>query len=439
MDLVEEEDRRRGRRLQRAPRRARSPRAPPRGRPRPPTAPRTRRSACVADQARERRLPGARAARRGSSSAAGPPRSRVRSAEPSPSRCSWPTNSSSVARAHARGERLVGGGTPAGPVGSSARTALLDAAMRMAVPYTRAGAGGERPRAPHDRAAAAADPVQHGQPARQRAGGAGVPARHCSRRPASSASCSPTCRGRPNLVARLRGALRRPGARATSATSTRCWPTPPTGRVDPWSGELRDGCVWGRGALDMKSQVAAEVAAALALRARRAGGPIRRAARDRHRRRGGRRDARRQVALRAAPRQGALRLRRERGRRRLVRRSTAAASTASCVAEKGVFRFTLTDRRARRPRVDPADRRQRADRSWRRSSRRCASGRPVLERSPEPEALLRGARRSTRRRPRRRARGARASATRAWRVLVEPMLGVTLTPTMIERLARRST
>jgi acetylornithine deacetylase/succinyl-diaminopimelate desuccinylase-like protein len=35
--------------------------------------------------------------------------------------------------------------------------------------------------------------------------------------------------------------------------------------VDPWSGELRDGCVWGRGALDMKSQLAAEVAAATAL------------------------------------------------------------------------------------------------------------------------------------------------------------------------------
>ena len=32
--------------------------------------------------------------------------------------------------------------------------------------------------------------------------------------------------------------------------------------VDPWSGEIRDGCVWGRGALDMKSQVAAEAAAA---------------------------------------------------------------------------------------------------------------------------------------------------------------------------------
>jgi acetylornithine deacetylase/succinyl-diaminopimelate desuccinylase-like protein len=34
---------------------------------------------------------------------------------------------------------------------------------------------------------------------------------------------------------------------------------------DPWSGELADGCVWGRGALDMKSQVAAEVAAAVGL------------------------------------------------------------------------------------------------------------------------------------------------------------------------------
>ncbi len=34
---------------------------------------------------------------------------------------------------------------------------------------------------------------------------------------------------------------------------------------DPWSGEIADGCVWGRGALDMKSQVAAEVAAAVGL------------------------------------------------------------------------------------------------------------------------------------------------------------------------------
>jgi acetylornithine deacetylase/succinyl-diaminopimelate desuccinylase-like protein len=34
---------------------------------------------------------------------------------------------------------------------------------------------------------------------------------------------------------------------------------------DPWSGEIAEGCVWGRGSLDMKSQVAAEVAAAVGL------------------------------------------------------------------------------------------------------------------------------------------------------------------------------
>jgi acetylornithine deacetylase/succinyl-diaminopimelate desuccinylase-like protein len=69
---------------------------------------------------------------------------------------------------------------------------------------------------------------------------------------------------RPNLVARLRGATEGP---------TLCY----LGHVDtvladpvewsrgPWSGEIADGCVWGRGALDMKSQVAAEVAAAVSL------------------------------------------------------------------------------------------------------------------------------------------------------------------------------
>ena len=34
---------------------------------------------------------------------------------------------------------------------------------------------------------------------------------------------------------------------------------------DPWGGELVDGWVWGRGALDMKGQVAAELAACLEL------------------------------------------------------------------------------------------------------------------------------------------------------------------------------
>jgi acetylornithine deacetylase/succinyl-diaminopimelate desuccinylase-like protein len=69
---------------------------------------------------------------------------------------------------------------------------------------------------------------------------------------------------RPNLVARLRGAADGP---------TLCY----LGHVDtvladasewsrgPWSGEIADGCVWGRGAVDMKSQVAAEVVAAVSL------------------------------------------------------------------------------------------------------------------------------------------------------------------------------
>ena len=43
---------------------------------------------------------------------------------------------------------------------------------------------------------------------------------------------------------------------------------------DPWSGDVADGYLWGRGALDMKSQVAAEIAAAVVARAHRlASGP----------------------------------------------------------------------------------------------------------------------------------------------------------------------
>jgi acetylornithine deacetylase/succinyl-diaminopimelate desuccinylase-like protein len=72
---------------------------------------------------------------------------------------------------------------------------------------------------------------------------------------------------RPNLVARLRG------AGDPSAGQTLCY----LGHVDtvladaaewthdPWSGALADGQLWGRGALDMKSQVAAEVAAGASL------------------------------------------------------------------------------------------------------------------------------------------------------------------------------
>ncbi|MEA2475379.1 MAG: hypothetical protein QOE06_3294 [Thermoleophilaceae bacterium] len=70
--------------------------------------------------------------------------------------------------------------------------------------------------------------------------------------------------GRPNLVARLRGGSDGPrlaylGHADTVIAEPKDW------TVDPWSGELRDRQVWGRGALDMKGQVAAEVAAVTAL------------------------------------------------------------------------------------------------------------------------------------------------------------------------------
>ncbi len=75
---------------------------------------------------------------------------------------------------------------------------------------------------------------------------------------------------RPNLVARLRCAT---APRDGERHPTLCYlghvdtvlANPAEWRHDPWSGELAEGCIWGRGALDMKSQVAAEVAAAVEL------------------------------------------------------------------------------------------------------------------------------------------------------------------------------
>jgi acetylornithine deacetylase/succinyl-diaminopimelate desuccinylase-like protein len=70
--------------------------------------------------------------------------------------------------------------------------------------------------------------------------------------------------GRPNLVARLAGRGDGPRLCFLGHADT-VLATPEDWTVDPWSGELKDGCVWGRGALDMKDQVACEVAAACAL------------------------------------------------------------------------------------------------------------------------------------------------------------------------------
>jgi acetylornithine deacetylase/succinyl-diaminopimelate desuccinylase-like protein len=69
---------------------------------------------------------------------------------------------------------------------------------------------------------------------------------------------------RANLVARLPGRGGGPSVLLLSHTDTVVadrseW------QVDPWSGELRDGEVWGRGALDMKGEVAASAVAIASL------------------------------------------------------------------------------------------------------------------------------------------------------------------------------
>jgi acetylornithine deacetylase/succinyl-diaminopimelate desuccinylase-like protein len=69
---------------------------------------------------------------------------------------------------------------------------------------------------------------------------------------------------RPNLVARLRGAADGPTLCLLSHVDTVLADRDEWER-DPWSGDVVDGVLWGRGAQDMKSQTAAEVIAAIAL------------------------------------------------------------------------------------------------------------------------------------------------------------------------------
>jgi acetylornithine deacetylase/succinyl-diaminopimelate desuccinylase-like protein len=69
---------------------------------------------------------------------------------------------------------------------------------------------------------------------------------------------------RANLVARLPGRGEGPRLLLLSHTDT-VLADPKEWSVDPWSGELRDDHVWGRGALDMKSQVAASAVAIASL------------------------------------------------------------------------------------------------------------------------------------------------------------------------------
>lgn len=232
--------------------------------------------------------------------------------------------------------------------------------------------------------------------------------------------------GRPNLVARLRGRSDGPSLCFNGHVDT-VLAHPEEWSADPWSGELRDGCVWGRGALDMKSQVAAEVAAACALVDagwRPESGEL-------------------LLVLTADEEAGALH-----GAKWLCERHPEKVRCdfvvnegagevfefdgrrfyGVCVAEKGVFRFSLsTEGRAGHasiPRI--------GDNALEKMApvlAAMAARQPELELSPEPEALLRALGVPTG--DLRAALEQIAAKDPRIAVLVEPMLGVTLSPTMI--------
>jgi acetylornithine deacetylase/succinyl-diaminopimelate desuccinylase-like protein len=69
---------------------------------------------------------------------------------------------------------------------------------------------------------------------------------------------------RPNLIARLRGSSDGPTLCLLGHVDT-VLAHPDEWTHGPWSGDVAEGYLWGRGALDMKSQVAAEIAAAISL------------------------------------------------------------------------------------------------------------------------------------------------------------------------------
>ena len=258
-------------------------------------------------------------------------------------------------------------------------------------------------------APAAARPARHGEPARERAPAAGG-ARGLLRDAGFEVTLLGRTEARPNLVARLRGAQDGPTLCLLSHVDT-VLAHPDEWRHDPWSGEVVDGELWGRGAIDMKSQTAAEVAATSTGPRGLAPGP-RRPARRRDGRRGGRRHRRRDLADRAPPRPRALRRADQRGRglRHPLRRRAAARRLRG---REGRLPLHRDHRRHRRPRLDAAPRRQRAAEDGA-APGRDARRAPGLRRHTRRGAAARRPRRRARRGPGRRGRGRSARWTRGW-------------------------
>jgi acetylornithine deacetylase/succinyl-diaminopimelate desuccinylase-like protein len=231
--------------------------------------------------------------------------------------------------------------------------------------------------------------------------------------------------GRPNLVARLKGASDGPRLGLLGHIDT-VLADPEDWSVDPWAGELRDGCVWGRGAIDMKCQVAAEIAAATNLA-----------------RAGWRPEAGELLIVVTADEetgaaQGAQWLCAEHPEKvrcdLLVNEGAGPVMAVGdrrrygvCVAEKGVFRFALRTHgrpgHASVPRI--------ADNALVKLApllEALREGHPVRHRSPEGEALLRSLGLDAADPVAALAELGREDARLA--TLLEPTFGVTCTPTM---------
>jgi acetylornithine deacetylase/succinyl-diaminopimelate desuccinylase-like protein len=241
--------------------------------------------------------------------------------------------------------------------------------------------------------------------------------------------------GRPNLIARLRPDGAPPADEPASGGPTLCF----LGHVDtvlanaqewthdPWSGEIADGYLWGRGALDMKSQVAAEIAAAASLA------------------RSGWRPARGELLIAAVVDEetgGSLgaewitKTHPEKVRCDLlvnegggeVFEYDGRRYYGVCCAEKGVFRFTVsTDGVAGHASMPGM-----GDNALLKMApvlERLAARQPAYELTDEPRAMLRGIGEDPGDAPASIARMRAADARLA--TMFEPMLGVTFTPTRI--------
>jgi acetylornithine deacetylase/succinyl-diaminopimelate desuccinylase-like protein len=230
---------------------------------------------------------------------------------------------------------------------------------------------------------------------------------------------------RPNLVADLHGAEDGPTLCFLGHVDT-VLADPSEWRHDPWSGDVADGSLWGRGALDMKSQVASEAVAAVAL-AREGWRPARghlKLVFVSDEETGGDLGAHwltdthpRKVRCDMLLNEGGGEVFEYEGRRRY----------GVCCAEKGIFRFTITARGA----AGHASLPRTGDNALLKLGpvlEKLAGATPSFLVTEAPAALLRGLGQDP---------GDPQSALEhviatdpALAVFLEPMLGVTLTPTM---------